>query len=188
MTLRDECPPGTVKIVRGASVVDDAAGTLSIASFVSPLLSLSARSSLECTPRMRVTVDIRTVPSEPPSVACANQLVCPALSQDGRGGGRRGGAGATARASHLGGDQRGQARPLEGADERMRQWSVVAFFRRLSCALRHSSSAAAGRRNHLLRRGLARPSPRWPLQLFDRRGGAGAGMARAVRAAGAAEW
>ena len=82
MTLRDECPPGTVKIVRGASVVDDAAGTLSIASFVSPLLSLSARSSLECTPRMRVTVDIRTVPSEPPSVACANQLVCPALSVD----------------------------------------------------------------------------------------------------------
>ena len=112
MTLRDECPPGTVKIVRGASVVDDAAGTLSIASFVSPLLSLSARSSLECTPRMRVTVDIRTVPSEPPSVACANQLVCPALSQDGRGGGRRGGAGVTARASNLGGDQRGQARPL----------------------------------------------------------------------------
>jgi len=54
MTLRDECPPGTVKIVRGAIVVDDAAGTLSIASFVSPLLSLSARSSLECTPRMTV--------------------------------------------------------------------------------------------------------------------------------------
>ena len=72
MTLRDECPPGTVKIVRGAGVVDDAAGKLSIASFVSPLLSLSARSSLECTPRMRVTVDIRTVPSEPPCVACAS--------------------------------------------------------------------------------------------------------------------